>query len=326
MIKSSNLYSRIVLFFTVVFLLSINVTSAIGGEFDFTRTKAFMREMETRPDFPVSTVLAHDYVYSLASLGAKIGNKNKHAVQFFIKSVQQIDGGFVSDKFDKPSSILFTDHALETLTLLKGASEIDMGRAKTFITSLKNADGGFGFSAGAKESSLVNTFYAVHSLDLLNSLNLVDAAKTAAYIRSFEHKDGGFGYVKGTGTASAKITYMAVYILKDLGKLDTATKANALKYLNASAYGKGTAGKVDSLQMLEEMAYTIDALKLLGAKDKIDTKKANGILKQLYIKQNGGFGPIPGYGSTPDSTLLGIRILVGTGSLKAPPVYSFSKK
>ncbi len=309
-----------------LFIILSNVSNVSAGDFDFAKTKVFMREMDTRPDFPVTMVLAHDYVYSLISIGDKVNTKEAEAVEAFIKTNQHLDGGFSSDKHDKETSILYAVHALETLVLIKLPPSIDLGRARTFITSLKNADGGFGFSANAKESSLNNTYNAVRSLSILSSLNMVDAAKTAAYIKGFEHKEGGFGYVKGTGVASAKFTYMALYSLKELGKLDEATKANALKYLNSSAYGKSTKEKVDSLQMLEEMGYTIDALKLLGAKGAIDTKKANGILKQVYIKQNGGFGPIPGYGSTPDSTFLGLRLLVGAGKLKAPGVYSLVKK
>ena len=323
--SQSSIYLRLVVTMAAFFILS-NVSNVSAGDFDFVKTKAFMREMDTRPDFPVTIVLAHDYVYSLVSIGDKINPKEAEAVEAFIKANQHLDGGFSSDKHDKETSILYTVHALETLALIKLPPSIDIARARTFITSLKNTDGGFGFSANAKESSLNNTYNAVRSLSLLNSLNIADAAKTAAYIKGFEHKEGGFGYVKGTGVASAKFTYMALYSLKELGKLDEATKANALKYLNSSAYGKSTKEKVDSLQMLEEMGYTIDALKLMGAKGSIDTKKANGILKQVYIKQNGGFGPIPGYGSTPDSTFLGLHLLVGAGKLKAPAVYPVVKK
>jgi prenyltransferase beta subunit len=325
--SQTSIYLRSVVTLAAFFVLILaNVGNAHAGDFDFAKTKAFIREMDTRPDFPVNMVLAHDYVYSLASIGDNINPKEAAAAEAFIKANQHLDGGFSSDKHDKETSILYTVHALETLALIKLPPAIDLGRARTFINSLKNADGGFGFSANAKESSLNNTYNAVRSLSLLNSVNMVDAAKTAAYVKGFEHKEGGFGYVKGTGIASAKFTYMAAYILKELGKLDEATKANALKYLNTSAYGKGTKGKVDSLQMLEEMGYTIDALKLLGASSKIDLKKANGIVKQVYVKQNGGFGPIPGYGSTPDSTFLGLRLLVGAGKLKTPVQYPLVKK
>lgn len=39
-----------------------------------------------------------------------------------------------------------------------------------------------------------------------------------------------------------------------------------------------------------------------------------------YIEVNGGFGPLEGYGSTPDSTTAALRILAETGKLKAPAV------
>lgn len=157
-----------------------------------------MREIETRPDFPVVTVFARNYVYSIVSLGGKIDDKKKQAIESFIKSNQKIDGGFGNDKHDKESSILYTDYALGAFSLVNLPPSTDLARAKTFILSLRNADGGFAFSAKEKESSLVNTYMAIHSLGLLDSLSLVDAAKTAAFIKGFQLKDGGFSYVKGT--------------------------------------------------------------------------------------------------------------------------------
>lgn len=324
--KRCNLNGLAILLLALLTLLCMGVTGALAKDFDFKKTEAFVREIETRPDFPVVTVFARNYVYSIVSLGGKIDDKKKQAIESFIKSNQKIDGGFGNDKHDKESSILYTDYALGAFSLVNLPPSTDLARAKTFILSLRNADGGFAFSAKEKESSLVNTYMAIHSLGLLDSLSLVDAAKTAAFIKGFQLKDGGFSYVKGTGVATAKHTYMAVYALKALGKLDDATRSTALKYLNSSPYGKESTSKADSLHMLEEMDATIDALKLLGAKDKIDKKKAQKILKQLYISVNGGFGPLPGYGSTPDSTFLGLHILTGMGSLKEPIVYPLVKK
>src|SRR6266702_6359608 len=184
-----------------------------GGDFDFAKTNAFMREMETRPDFPVGMVLANDYVYSLLALGEKIDTGRQNAVIACIKSLQQKDGGFVPDKSTKSASLLYTDIALETLGYLNAMNAVDAAKVKAFVASLKNPDGGFGFSQESKGSTLATTYFAVRVLKAINGLDLVDKAKTVAYVKGFEKKEGGFGSVKGTGIADARNTYMSVHIL-----------------------------------------------------------------------------------------------------------------
>ncbi|HYS42727.1 MAG TPA: prenyltransferase/squalene oxidase repeat-containing protein, partial [Geobacteraceae bacterium] len=183
------------------------------GDFDFAKTNAFMREMETRPDFPVGMVLANDYVYSLLTLGEKIDTGRQNAVIACIKSLQQKDGGFVPDKSTKSASLLYTDIALETLGYLNAMNAVDAAKVKAFVASLKNPDGGFGFSQESKGSTLATTYFAVRVLKAINGLDLVDKAKTVAYVKGFEKKEGGFGSVKGTGIADARNTYTAVHIL-----------------------------------------------------------------------------------------------------------------
>ena len=293
------------------------------GDFNFAKTSAFMREMESRPDFPVSVVLANDYVFSLLAIGENIDPAKKTAVINYLKKAQQKDGGFISDKANKGSSLLFTSIAIETLGYLNATSSVDTGKVKAFVVSLKNPDGGFGFSKDAKESSLATTFYAVRILKTLNALDMIDKAKTAGYVKGFERTDGGFGYVKGTGVANAKNTYLAAFTLKTLGKLDDATRINAVKFLATTPY---LDKKSKDRPELDEQLYAIKALKELKASDKIDKKLAMAFLKKIYIPINGGFGPLQGYGSTPDSTTTGLRILVEIGKLKTPALYPMAKK
>lgn len=281
----------------------------IGKEFDFAKTKAFMREMETRPDFPVSIVLANDYVYSLLALGDAIDPARKSATVSFIKMNQQKNGGFVADKADKYASLLYTDLALETLSYLQSTGAIDTGMVKSFVVSLKNPEGGFGFSPESKGSSLATTFYAVRILKRAGGLDLIDKEKTARYIKNFERKEGGFGYVRGPGVADPKSTHMAVFVLKTLSMLDSITRINTVKYLEKNGR---------EVPELDGQLYSISALKELGAGAKIDRKFTLAFLKKVYVPLNGGFGPIVGYGSTPDSTATAIRILAGVGRLKAP--------
>ncbi len=285
------------------------------GDFDFAKTNAFMREMETRPDFPVGMVLANDYVYSLLTLGEKIDTGRQNAVIACIKSLQQKDGGFVPDKSTKSASLLYTDIALETLGYLNAMNAVDAVKVKAFVASLKNPDGGFGFSQESKGSTLATTYFAVRVLKATGGLDLVDKAKTVAYVKGFEKKEGGFGSVKGTGIADARNTYTAVHILNTLGALDDATRKNAVKFLATTPYA---GSKAKAMPDLNEQLYAILALKELKAAGKIDKKFAMAFLKRIYIKVNGGFGPLEGYGSTPDSTTTGLRILAEIGKLKAP--------
>lgn len=288
---------------------------AKGAEFDFAKTKAFMREMETRPDFPVGMVLANDYVYSLRALGEKIEPARKTAIVTYIKNAQQKNGGFVADKANKSASLLYTDIALETLGYLNATGAVADVKVKAFVASLKNPDGGFGFGQESKGSSLATTFYAVRILTKVNGLDLVDKAKTAAYIKAFEKKEGGFGAVKGRGSADARNTYLAAYVLPVIGALDDATRKGAVRFLATTPYAgkKGT-----ERPELNDQLYAILALKELKAADRIDRKEAMALLKRLYVKVNGGFGPLEGYGSTPDSTTTALRILAEIGKIKAP--------
>jgi hypothetical protein len=286
---------------------------AAAKNFDFTKTSAFMREMESRPDFPVSVVLANDYVYALLAMGDTITAAKKTVVINYLKNAQQKDGGFISDKANRSASLLFTDLALETLGYLNATNAIDTVKVKAFVASLKNADGGFGFSKESKGSGLATTFYAIRVLKASGGLDLVDRAKTVGYITGFERKDGGFGYVRGTGVANAKNTYMAAYVLNNLGKMDNATRKNAVKFLANTPYLNQ---KSKERRELDEQLYAVKALKELKAADRIDKILALAFLKKIYIPVNGGFGPLEGYGSTPDSTTTGLRILAEIGKLR----------
>lgn len=288
---------------------------ANGKELDLAKTAAFMREIETRPDFPVSVVLANDYVYSLLALGQPIDPVRKSAIIHFIKGLQQNSGGFVPDKASTTASVLYTDLALETLAYLNATSAIETARVKAFVSSLKNPDGGFGFSPASKTSTLASTFYAIRILKKVGGLDLADKAKTATYIRGFEKKKGGFGYVKGEGAADAKNTYLAAFVLNSLGSLSDSTRENAVRFLGATPYvNKNNRERPE----LGEQLYAVKALKELKAGAKVDRKLAMSLVRKLYIPVNGGFGPLVGYGSTPDSTTEAIRVLAETGKLREP--------
>jgi prenyltransferase beta subunit len=278
-------------------------------KFNFAKTRAFMGEMETRPDFPVSTVLANDYVISVLALDGKIKPARKGSIVSWIKSAQNRDGGFSADRSDRNSSLLFTDISLETLRCLKLTDAIDLRRVKKFTASLKNSDGGFGLSSGVKESSLAATYHAAKILKSTGAIGLMDKFRTVGFVKSFEGKDGGFGYVRGSGVADTKSTYMALFILNSLGMMDRATTRMAEGYLNKCA--------MEELD-LDGHLHLILALKELGVDTKIGREPALAFLQKIYVPFNGGFGPSVGYGSTPDSTAAAIRILAELGKLKTP--------
>jgi prenyltransferase beta subunit len=287
-------------------------------EFDFKKTSSYVHENDGRPDFPGSIILSRNYVYSVLALGETIDTKKKKQLIDFVKNTQQSDGGFSADKTIKETTLLYTDYALETLAYLGAVGSMDVGMAKSYLASLGRPDGGYSFDKKTKESALATTYYAIHVLNLLGDLKAVDSAKTAEYIKGFEKKDtGGFTYVKGTGFSTPKNTYMAVYVLKALRMLDEQTKNNVIKFLTSTRY-IGKDKQYDITQNLEEQAYTISALKLLGEENKLNKNKVVEFIKSFYIPVNGGFGPIHGYGSAPDPTYFGIRSLAEIGVLKMP--------
>jgi len=206
--------------------------------------------------------------------------------------------------------------------MLNAMNAVDTARVKSFAASLKNPDGGFGFSPESKKSTLATTYFAVRVLKATGGLDLVDKAKTAAYVKEFEKKEGGFGSVKGAGVADARNTYMvadarntymAAYVLNTLGQLDDASRKNAVKFLGTTPYG---GNRAKAMPDLNEQLYAIRALKELKATDRIDRKYTMAFMNRLYIKVNGGFGPLEGYGSTPDSTATGLRVLAELDKLK----------
>lgn len=287
--------------------------------FDFKKTSAYTHELlDTRPDFPVSLIFARNYVYSVLALGETINPALKQRTIDFIKGVQRSDGGFSIDTQAKDTTSQNTDVALEVLSCLGAINAVDAGKVKSYLKSLKEPDGGFRSDAKTKGSTLEATYNAMHALTYVNGLDIVDKAKTAAYIQGFEKRDtGGFNYVRGTGAPNVTNTYMAVFSLNALGMLDDKTKMNVLKFLNATPY-TGKKMKYDMNQTLQEQAYAIKTMKMLGADKKINKAGVIEFVKSFYIPVNGGFGPIHGYGTAPDPTYYGIQTLAELGTLKMP--------
>ncbi len=308
----------VLILLSCLLIAATNKKKTDSGTLDFKKTSSFVHEMDSRPDFPVSILLTRNYVYSVIALGEAIDAEKRSKIIDFIKKTQQPDGGFSVDKAIKETTSLYTDYALETLAYMGALGSVDITKAKSYVLSLGRPDGGFSFNKQTKESSLATTYYAVHSLSLMNGLSAVDKVKTAGYIKSFEKKIGGFGYVKETGVPTAKNTYEAAFVLKTLGALDGAAQKRSVNFLMSSSYGSGKNKKDEETPTLEEEAYTIDALKLLGAAGSINRKNVVTFVKKFYVPVNGGFASLIGYGAAPDPTYFAIRSLAETGTLKTP--------
>jgi len=307
----------------LLLLISGFLLIAAGGEkkevtLDPKQMLSYVHETHSRPDFPVAVTLLRDYVYSTLALGEQLDARQRDSIVAFVKKTQKSDGGFSIDPPTENTSSLYTDLMIESLAYMSAFNTIDIVKAKAYLASLIRADGGFSFDAKAKDSSLPSTYNTVHALALLNGLDIVDKAKTAAYIKGFQLMDsGGFSYVKGKTEANSKDTYMGVYCLKVLGMLDEETKKGAIQYLTSTSY-IGNFKKILVTHNLEEEAYTIMAMKMLGAGTKIKRDKVIAFIKGFYIPDNGGFGSMQGYGSAPDPSYWGFRCLAELGVLKQP--------
>lgn len=295
--------------------LADNTAATEGVQFEFAKTASLVREMATRPDFPVAVALADNYVSTLLTLGDSVRPAQRVAIIRFLKSAQQKNGGFAAGGSDRNASLLYTDFALKTLGELGALKAVDVGKVKSFVASLKNSDGGFGFSRSSKGSTLPTTYYAVRILRTLGDLDLINREKTVAYVRGFGKKGGGFGFVHTAGLASPRNTFMALYVLKTLGALDETTREKAVKFLTAIP---SLNGKTHQMPDLDELFYAVESLKRLSAADRIDRDLAVAFLRRLYIPVNGGFGPLPGYGSAPGSTVTAVRILAAIGVVRTP--------
>jgi prenyltransferase beta subunit len=110
---------------------------------------------------------------------------------------------------------------------------------------------------------------------------------------------------------------MGVFTLKALGMLDEQTKKNAIKYLTSTMYvGKPVPYEVT--QTLEEQAYMIISLKIMGAENKINKKGVIKFINSFYFPSYGGFAPIHGNPSATDPTYFALRGLAELGILKTP--------
>ena len=292
-----------------------------AAKIDLDKTVALYEGWLSRPSFPETVPFAYYPVYAMQAMGKEISKEKKEKIVAFLKSCQKQDGGFANEpQYAKESNVIFTYHALQALSLLEALDAIDRAKALSYLTGLQQKDGGFKASAGGKgKPTLDATYYGVQSLVLLDGLKKVDKKKTTALVAN--HRKKGSGFSKQPGTApSPQSTFMGVRTLKTLGALTDEITTEVKAYLGGTRYtGRPTDRKYYSLPTIREMSFVLRTLDDLSAlKEVADTKKVEEFVTSLYIPVNGGFGPQPGYGTTPPSTYHGIVCLVQLGKLKDP--------
>jgi geranylgeranyl transferase type-2 subunit beta len=292
-----------------------------AGRIDTARTLEYLESWARRDRwdrFPESPSFAFYNLYATRALGGAVSPELRAQVIDYLRKCQSPGGGFTVAPSAGDAHVVPTFYALRTLALLGSLDAIDRTRAAAFLSSLAQADGGYRGRASETEASLGTTFHAIAALDLLGAADRVDRARTEAYLRSHRAASGGFALRPGA-ISSPAATFMVVHTLKLLGALDSETSASVARHLAASRYsGRLREGKFATLPEIEEEANVLSALADVGRLDLVDRPEVERFLMDLYVRENGGFGPQPGLGTTPPSTYQAISCLVTLGRFPEP--------
>jgi prenyltransferase beta subunit len=112
---------------------------------------------------------------------------------------------------------------------------------------------------------------------------------------------------------------MAVQTLAMLDALDKETVGGTVRYLEGAMGLLGVPGKLyRTFSTMQAAADNLTALATMKALDEVETSPILAFVESLYIAQNGGFGPSPGFGTSPPSTYLGVYCLKLLGKLPEP--------
>ncbi|PIS36520.1 MAG: hypothetical protein COT35_10705 [Nitrospirae bacterium CG08_land_8_20_14_0_20_52_24] len=286
-------------------------------EIDLKRTAGYLQEWaEMRPGFPESLSFAYYYAFASMSLEKKIAPEAQKKIINYIRACQTPDGGFVAEPgFTSEPDLVSTYFALKTLEVLNSFEAVDKKKAAQFVLSLSQEDGGMRAGPKSKYSSVMTSFYGIASLDLLGALQGLNKEKAVSYLMSFRDKDKGFGVEKGKPSRPPS-TFAAVHTLKILGALNDEVKAGAVKYLKETRYaGLHLEETYTTQPTIQDMAYVLEAFADLSAGGEVNRDSIYEFIASLYIPENGGFGPQPGYGASPPSTYYGVLCLKQLGKL-----------
>jgi prenyltransferase beta subunit len=318
-------FSLVIIFGFLLPLFCFSLASAEDpapgpAKIDFHRTADYFREWESRKRFPENVPFGYYYAYSLKALGEKISPGVRDRIVGFIKDCQGESGGFSQGPaFKKTPNLVFTFYALKTLALLDSIGAVDAGKARDFVLGLAREDGGFKGSPGAGErTSLAMTFFAAESLKVLGGVDKLNREKIAVFVNRNAAREKGFS-LEPNGLSTTQGTYMAAQILADVGFLTDDVKSGVVGYLKGTRYsGLAENVKYQTLPYMKAMAEVTSTLSLLSALSEVKTARMREFVESLYIGENGGFGPRPGLGTTPEDTFHAIVCLVRLGQLKDP--------
>lgn len=278
---------------------------------DFGMTGQLMESWSSRRSFPDTTTLAYHQVFGHQTLFGGLTPDARRRVIEFIKKSQRADGGFVDSPSDAGKTrLIYTYYALRTLQLVKATDSIDHSGAARFIESLVIPGGAIAPSLDErKEASLASTYYGVAALQILGKLEILKRNEVIGYVMNHRGADGGFSVMPG-GTSSPRGVAMAVDTLAALDGLKEDVGNGAVAYLEETMAIAGYKGmRHRAFSTMQAAVDTLSALSTMQALKTVDTEQIQAFVMSLYIPVNGGFGPMPGYGTTPPSTLQGIYCL-----------------
>jgi len=304
---------------SILSLLRIRTVGADEGkQIDLSATTKYVNAWAARESFPDSPIFAYENAFCELALSGRVEDPHKKRIIEFLKNSQNVDGGFVSaPELKENSNVILTYFALAALDLIDATSAVRREKAADFVMSLVQDNGGITATAGDKVSNLGTTYYGIRCLYVLKALDRIDKAKTIAYIESYREADKGFGVIPGKPSAPQS-TFMAVESLRLLGGLAEDIKPGVIRYLKETPYSGSQESKNRALMNMENTAYVLETASILSAIQQLDVEEIHHFVESLYIPENGGFGPSPGYGTTPPGTYYAVWSLGRLGRLEGP--------
>lgn len=291
-----------------------------AGVIDTRSTLHLFMEWEERKTFPDSMPFAYYHAYALMALQGKVQPEVAEKITAFILSCQTRNGGFaVRPALTQNPNILFTYYAIKTLDLLDKINLVDKNKIIRYTLSLQQDDGGIkGSSTNGDAPNLATTCYGIEVLKQLGAIDSLEKEKTVAFINRYRENGAGFGVSVGHGS-TPEASFLGLNALETLDALTAQTREELSTYFLGTRYaGLIKDKKYKTLPKLKTMSFTLDGLHALGNLDKADRAAITAFVESLYIPENGGFGPMPGLGTTPASTFYGVVCLVHLGLLPEP--------
>jgi prenyltransferase beta subunit len=317
--KGVSLFYLVVLGYILALSGVRDVTAEEPQKIDLAATVRYVDDWTSRDAFPDSPSFAYQNVYSQLALKGRVDDTAVNRIKEFLKKCQSTDGGFVtSPDMAEGSSVIITYFAIAALDLVDASSTVDREKAVGFILSLVQKDGGIKGTAKDARANLGTTYYGVRAMHLLKAMDRLDKQRTIAYIESHRDDGKGFGVMAGLPSAPQS-TFMAVECLELLGGLtDDTMKPGVIEFIKETPYSGLDEPENPALMTMDNMAYILETASILSAVQQLNTEKIYQFVESLFIPENGGFGPTPGYGTTPPSTFSALVCLVKLGKLKDP--------